>query len=108
MCKKCKKVKEKSQMLFPLYIMAENLSGYPVPFTKQNKTTWKVEPHARPGSEVIKLFSCSAQLSMKFVLLMNPKLLTIANYSLLNRAEHENFSAYKYENANYCWHFHAY
>ena len=23
-------------------------------------------------------------------------------------AEHENFSAYKYENANYCWHFHIY
>ena len=21
-------------------------------------------------------------------------------------AEHENFSANKYENANYCWHFH--
>ena len=23
-------------------------------------------------------------------------------------AEHENFSADKYENANYCWHFHIY
>ena len=22
--------------------------------------------------------------------------------------EHENFSAYKFENANYCWHFHIY
>ena len=26
----------------------------------------------------------------------------------LNIAEHENFSANKYENANYCWHFHIY
>ena len=25
-----------------------------------------------------------------------------------NVAEHENFSANKYENANYCWHFHIY
>ena len=60
------------------------------------------------GPEVLKPFSCSTQLSMKFVLLMNFKLLTIANSFLLNIAEHENFSANKYENANYCWHFHIY
>ena len=68
---------------------------------------------AIPGPEVIKLFSCSTQLSMKFVLLMNLKLLTIANSFLLNIAEHEIFSANKYENANYenanhSWHFHIY
>ena len=62
----------------------------------------------RSRPEVIKLFSCSAQLSMKFVLLLYLKLLTIANSVLLNIAEHENFSANKYENANYCWHFHIY
>ena len=27
---------------------------------------------------------------------------------MLNSAEHEIFSASKYENANYCWHFHIY
>ena len=43
---------------------------------------------------------------MKFVLLINLKLLTTANSFLLNIAEHENFSANKYENANYFWHFH--
>ena len=37
---------------------------------------------------------------VKLVLLINLKLLTIANSFLLNRAEHENFSANKYENAN--------
>ena len=58
--------------------------------------------------EVIKLFSCSTQLSMKFVLLINLKLLTIANSFLLNLSEHENFSANNYENANFCWHFHIY
>ena len=61
-----------------------------------------------PSPEVIKLFSCSTLLSTKFVLLINLKLLTIANYFLLNIAEHENFSANKYENANYCWHFQIY
>ena len=44
----------------------------------------------------------------KFILLINLKFLTIANSFLLNIAEHENFSANKYENANYCWHFHIY
>ena len=45
---------------------------------------------------------------MKFILLINLKLLTIANSFLLNIAEHETFSANKDENANYCWHFHIY
>ena len=57
------------------------------------------------GPKVIQLFSCSTQLSMKFVLLINLKLQTIANSFLLNIAEDENFSANKYENANYCWHY---
>ena len=37
---------------------------------------------------------------MKFILLMNLKLLTTANSFLLSIAEHENFSANQYENAN--------
>ena len=56
-------------------------------------------PCMQPGPDVIKLFPCSTQLSMKFILLLNLKLLTIANSFLLNIAEHENFSANKYENA---------
>ena len=35
---------------------------------------------------------------MKIVLLIDLELLTIANSVLLNKAEHENFSANKYEN----------
>ena len=38
---------------------------------------------------------------MKIALLINLKLLIIANSFLLNIAEHENISAYRYENANY-------
>ena len=46
---------------------------------------WGIQEHARsPGSEVIKLFF------------------------MLNSAEHEVFSADKYENANNSWHFHIY
>ena len=42
-----------------------------------------------------------------FFMLRNLKLLTTANSFLLNIAKQENFSN-KYENANYCWHFHIY
>ena len=43
------------------------------------------------------MFSCSIQLSMKFVLLLNLKLLLFVNVFLLNIAEYENFSADKYK-----------
>ena len=43
---------------------------------------------------------------MKFVLLINIKLLNIVISFLLNIAEHENWFANKYENANFYWHFH--
>ena len=49
------------------------------------------------GPEVIKLFSCSSQLSMKCFKLINLKLLTMPNTFLLNIAEYENFSTYIYE-----------
>ena len=43
------------------------------------------------------------------ICLGNESQITInANSFLLNIAEHGNFSANKYENANYCWHFHYY
>ena len=61
--------------------------------------------HVRSGSEVIKPFSCSAQLSMKFILIINLKLVIIANSLLLNTVEQENFSAHTYENTNYNWAF---
>ena len=48
-----------------------------------------------------KTFLCSTQLSMKFFMLINLRLVKIANSFLINIAEHENFSANKYENAIY-------
>ena len=43
------------------------------------------------------------------ICLANKSLITNnANSFLLNIAKHENLSANKYENANFCWHFHIY
>ena len=46
-------------------------------------------PHTNTGPEVIKKFSCSAQLSTKFILLINVKIPTIvgilAFISMMNR-----------------------
>ena len=67
-----------------------------------------VNAKALPGPEVIKLFLCSTLLIMDFVLLITLKLLAFEKSFLLNIAEHEIFSANKYENANYCEHFHAF
>ena len=62
----------------------------------------------QPGPEDIKRFSCPTQLSVKFVLLINLKLLRIASSFLLNIAEHENSSSNECENVTYCWHFRIY
>ena len=37
----------------------------------------------KSGSEVIKLFSCSIQMSMKIIMLINVKMLTIVAFSYL-------------------------
>ena len=55
-----------------------------------------------PDPKVIKLFSCSTQLSMKFYLLIhvNSKLPISTVVFLFSLAEYEIFYAYEYENAN--------
>ena len=67
----------------------------------QNKYTLWGNDSVKDCPAVIKPFSCSAQLSM-FVLLINLKLLTIANSFLLKIDMHENFSANN-ANANYSY-----
>ena len=60
-----------------------------------------------PGPEVIKLFSCSTQLSMKFQLLIKTKVLTneeVPCFKSLRCIYHAN----KCQNANNCWHFKIY
>ena len=63
-----------------------------------------VDPYRRrilllPGREVIQLFSCSTELSIKFSLLVNMKMPTVIGIFMFNS---------RYENANNCWHFHIY
>ena len=69
-------------------------------FLKMVSASWYVWVKWWSGPEVIKHFSCPTQLSMNFVLQINLKLLRIAISFSKNIAEHENFSANKYENAN--------
>ena len=57
------------------------------------------------SADVIKPFSCSTQLSMIF---FHDNKSQITYSFLLNMVAHENFSANKYENTHYCWHFHIY
>ena len=70
---------------------------------------------AGPSLEVIKLFSCSTQLSMKFILLINVKMSTIVGIltfiSMIN-ATYERFNTRKNFNFQYFssykqWKFHA-
>ena len=62
----------------------------------------------KTGPRGYRTFFMLTQLSMKFVPLINLKVLTITISVLLNTAEHEIFSANKYENSSYCWHSHIY
>ena len=76
----------------------------------QNDTKWVVPCQIylrgicrqhRPRIEIINFVSCLIQLSMKFGLLKIPNYKQLQMLFLLNITEHEHFSAYKYENANY-------
>ena len=55
-----------------------------------------------------KTFFLLHSVEHEFFLQINLKLLAIAISFLKNIADNEYFSANKYENANYCWHFHIY
>ena len=57
-----------------------------------NNTTVNV---SNPGPEVIKLFSCSAQLRLKFILLINVKMPTIVG--ILTFISRINFQILRYE-----------
>ena len=48
----------------------------------------------RPGPEVIKLFSCSAQLRLKFILLINVKMPTIVGIlTFISRIKYRHWSS---------------
>ena len=53
----------------------------------------------KPGPEVIKLFSCSVQLSMKFFLLINVEMPTVVGISTFY--EHEKYLSPKHADLLY-------
>ena len=71
---------------------------------KQNKDTCRKSP----GSEVIKLFSCSTQLSTKFILLINVKMPTIVG--ILTFISMINTTSERLNTINFfiCWYFSFY
>ena len=58
-----------------------------------------------PGPEVIKLFSCSTQLSSKFQLLIKTKIPTNEEVSCFKSLRCFIYHANKCQNANNFWHF---
>ena len=62
----------------------------------------------QPGPEVIKLFSISAQLSMKFQLLINVEIIKISGKFRFKTQKLVIYPANKCLNANNCWHFNIY
>ena len=67
-----------------------------------------VSTQSGQGQRLKTFFMLSSAEHEIFFMLINLKLLTIPNFFLLNRTEHENFPANKSENANFYWHFHIY
>ena len=63
-------------------------------------------PSEIAGPEVIKLFSCSTQLSMEFQMLIKSKLLKNKDFSCFQMLRCCIYHAHKYQND--CWHFNIY
>ena len=61
-----------------------------------------------PGTDVMKLFSCSTQLSMEFQLLIKPKMLKNTDFSCFQIFRCCILHADKCKNANNCWHYNIY
>ena len=81
---------QRKPKLFNFRVFSVLVSGVPIPrglsiaykcsYSYNNvllRSSWKPENQMKSGPEVIKLFSCSTQLSMKFFLLINVKMPTI-------------------------------
>ena len=62
----------------------------------------------KTGPEVIKLFSCSTELSMKFQLLIKTKIPANKEVSYFKSLRCCIYHANKCLNANNCWHFNIY
>ena len=77
-----------------------------LPYIKMIFLFSQAKPMFRP--EVIKLFSCSTQLSTKFELLIKTKIPTNKEITCFKSLRLCIYHAYKCLNANNCWHFNIY
>ena len=59
------------------HTLCPRYSGFLVPTAPMATSQWETFTFIKSGPEVIKLLSCSTQLSMKFFLLINVKMPTI-------------------------------
>ena len=69
---------------------------------------WHQIPGWKPGPEVIKLFPCSTQLSMKFFLLINIKMPTIVGILTFMSRKNSILSLSELEKCWIYWYFHTY
>ena len=61
-----------------------------------------------PGPEIMKLFTCSTQLSIKFQRLIKAKMMKHIDFSFYQPLNWCIYPANKYKNANNYWHFNIY
>ena len=78
-------------------------------YTSAVESTWKVVSWLwESGPEVIKLFPCSTQLSMKFFLLLNVKMPTIVGILTFMSRKNSILSLSEPEKCWLYWYFHTY
>ena len=63
---------------------------------------------SKSGTELIKLFSCSTQLSMEFQMIIKSKMLKNKDFSCFQMPRCCIYHAHKCKNVNNCWHFNIY
>ena len=91
--------------VYMLLSQCDNLTAFTMEY--DISVIGKFEPPI-PGPEVIKPFSCSIQLSMKFQLLIKTKILTNKGVFCFKSLRCCIYHADKCLNANNCWHFNIY
>ena len=86
--------------LFYTTYISVDLAQHEIFRAKVGKGGIKHKTWCLPGPEVIKLFSCSTQLSMEFQMLIKPRMLKNKRFSCFQQLRCCIYHAHKYQNAN--------
>ena len=76
--------------------------------TVQNRTGWHNHTVWLVWTQTCFIYSAHQDISHRLYFKTQSGPEIIKRFFMLNSAEYEIFSAYKYENANNSWHFHIY